>query len=337
MANLKTTYLGLELNSPLVVGASSLSSDPDKVKELEDAGAGAIVFKSLFEEQIQLEELELMSALEEYEERNAEMTRLFPSLKHAGPKEYLLRLKKAKSNLSIPLIASLNAMHDDTWIDWAKQIEETGVDALELNFFTTPRDFEMTGSDIIQKQIDTLKSVRSYVKIPIAVKLSSFYTNPLSVINRMDLEKINGFVLFNKMFQPDIDIEKEQLEQSIILSNSYDVRLAIRFAGLLYGNIHSDISSAGGIINGTDAIKTILAGASTFQVVSTLYQNGVGQIPIILSEIEKWMDSKGYKSIDEFKGKLSRKYMKDPFAYRRSQYVDIIMRSEEILKNKALI
>lgn len=337
MANLKTTYMGLELNSPLIVGASSLSSDSNKVKELEDAGAGAIVFKSLFEEQIQLEELELMSALEEYEERNAEMTRLFPTLKHAGPKEYLMKLKEAKSKLTIPLIASLNAMHDDTWIDWAKQIEETGVDAIELNLFTTPRDFEMTGSDIIQKQIDTLKSVRSYVKIPIAVKLSPFYTNPLSVINRMDLEKINGFVLFNKMFQPDIDIEKEELEQSIVLSSSYDVRLAIRFAGLLYGNVKSDISSAGGIITGTDAIKTILAGASTFQIVSTLYKNGVGQITKILDEIEKWMDSKGYKSINDFKGKLARKNMKDPFAYRRSQYVDIIMRSEEIIKNKTLI
>lgn len=335
MANLKTSYLGLELKNPLIVGASSLTSNPEKLNELE--GAGAIIFKSLFEEQIQLEELEIMNALEEYENRNAEMTRLFPTVKHAGPKEHLLKLKKAKESVSIPVIASLNAMHDDTWVDYAKEIEQTGVDAIELNFYTTPRDFEMAGSDIIQKQIDTLHAVRNAVKIPIALKLSPFYTNPLSVINRMDMEKIQGFVLFNKMFQPDIDIENEKLEQSIVLSNSHDVRLAIRFAGLLYGNIKADIASTGGIMDGSDAIKTMLAGASAFQVVSTLYQNGTKHISKILADIEKWMDSKGYKEINDFKGKLARKNLKDPFAYRRSQYVEIIMKSEEIMKKKTLL
>jgi dihydroorotate dehydrogenase (fumarate) len=334
MANLKTKYLGLELKNPLIVGACSLTSEPEKLSALEDAGA--IVFKSLFEEQIQLEELEMMNALDEYAERNAEMARLYPTVKHAGPKEHLMKLKKAKDSISIPVIASLNAVHDDTWIEYAKQIEQTGADAIELNFFTTPRDFEMTGSDIIQRQVDVLNNVARVVSIPIAVKLSPFYTNPLSAIKRMDLEKVKGFVLFNKLFQPDIDIEKETLEQTIVLSDSYDVRIAIRFAGLLYGNITANIASAGGIGSGHDAIKTILAGASAFQVVGSLYKNGAGQIKTILNEIEAWMDKKGYATLDDFRGKLARKNLKDPFAYRRSQYVELIMKSEELLKRKML-
>jgi dihydroorotate dehydrogenase (fumarate) len=334
MANLKTTYLGLDLKNPLIVGASSLTANPDKLAELEDAGA--IVFKSLFEEQIQYEEMELMNALGEYAERNAEMTKLFPLYKHAGPKEHLLKLKKAKESVSIPVIASLNAVYHDTWVDYAKQIEQTGVDAIELNLYITPRSFDMTGQDIIESQVDTINKVATVVSIPIAVKLSPFYTNPLSVIARMDIERVGAFVLFNKLFQPDINIDSETLEQNILLSDSYDARLAIRFAGLLYGNIKADIASAGGIMNGTDALKTILAGASAFQVVSTLYKNGPSQIKTILSEIEAWMDKKGYADINSFKGKLSRKNLKDPFAYRRSQYIDIIMQSDKYLMRNVL-
>ncbi len=334
MANLKTTYMGLELKNPLIVGASTLTANPDKLVQFEDAGA--IVFKSLFEEQIQFEELEMMNALDEYSERNAEMTNLFPTLKHAGPKEHLLKLKQAKQNLKIPVIASLNAIQEDTWIEYAKQIEQTGVDAIELNLYATPLNYDIAGADIIQEQIDTISNVSSYIKIPISVKLSPFYTNPLSVIGRMDIEKVKGFVLFNKLFQPDIDIEKESIEQTMVLSDSYDVRMAIRFAGLLYGNIKADISSAGGIMSGVDAIKTILAGASVFQVVSSLYKHGPQHIKTILSEIESWMDKKGYRNIEDFKGKLSRKNLKDPFAYRRAQYVDIIMNSDKYLKKSIL-
>ena len=332
MANLKTNYLGLELKNPLIVGASSLTQNPEKLSEFN--GAGAIVFKSLFEEQIELEEMEMMDALDEYSDRNAEMTSIFPNVKHAGAKEHLLKLKKAKEALDIPVIASLNAIHHDTWVEYAKEIEQTGVDAIELNLFITPRSFEMTGSDIIQSHVDTLNNVGKAIKIPISVKLSPFYTNPLSVINRMDIERVGAFVLFNKLFQPDIDIEKETLEQTIMLSSSSDARLSIRFTGLLFGNVKADIASAGGILTSSDAIKSILAGASAFQVVSALYKNGAGYIDQMLSEIEKWMDKKNYSQISEFQGKLARKNLSDPFAYRRSQYVDIIMRSEHIMKEK---
>lgn len=337
MTTLKTTYMGLELKNPLVVGASPLTSDLDVLKAIENAGAGAIVFKSLFEEQIQLEELEMQNELEEYTERHAEMIRLFPSLQHAGTKEHLHKLKKAKESIKIPIIASLNAMHPDTWIEYAKEIEKTGVDGIELNFYTTPKDFEVEGKIIIQSQLDILQDVRKSIKIPICVKLSPFYTNPLDVIKKMDGKEVQSFVIFNRMFQPDIDIDKEELTQSLILSSSNDLRLTLQFTGLLYDNIAADICSCSGIMNGTDAVKMLLAGATTFEIVSTIYQNGVGQITTILNEIETWMASKGYKSVEDFRGKLAKKNLKDPFAYRRAQYIEILMRTNEVLKKTKLV
>ncbi len=336
MSKLKTNYLGIELRNPLIAGASSLTSNIDTLEAIEKAGAGAVVFKSLFEEQIQLEELELENELQEYNERHAEMVKLFPTLKHAGPTDHLDKLKKAKDVLEIPVIGSLNAMHSDTWAEYAIAIADTGVDALELNFYTTPKNFEVEGKTIIQSQIDLLKDVKEKVKIPISVKLSPFYTNPLDVIRRFDETQVDGFVLFNRLFQPDIDIDKEELVQSIILSESNDHRLPLRFTGLLYGNIAADICAASGIMNGQDAVKMILAGASAFQVVSTLYKNGIDYITNILDQMEQWMDKKGYSSIDSFKGKLAKKNLHDPFAYLRAQYVDILLRSNEIIKTHTL-
>ncbi|MGD9977544.1 MAG: dihydroorotate dehydrogenase-like protein [Bacteroidales bacterium] len=336
MSKLKTTYLGLELKNPLIVGASSLTANPDTLKAIEAAGAGAVVFKSLFEEQIQLEELEMENELEEYNERHAEMVKLFPTLKHAGPAEHLAKLKKAKETLSIPVIASLNALHPDTWAEYALEVEKTGVDAIELNFYTTPKDFEVEGKTIIHSQVDILRSVRETLTIPVSVKLSPFYTNPLDAIRRFDETEVHGFVLFNRLFQPDIDIDREELIQTIILSSSNDMRLPLRFTGLLYGNVAADLCSATGIMNGSDAIKMILAGASAFQVVSTLYANGIEHITNILSDIERWMNQKNYRSIDDFRGKLAKKNLHDPFAYRRAQYVDILLRSNDILKTSAL-
>lgn len=336
MTKLTTTYMGIELRNPLIVGASSLTSNIDTLKAIEKAGAGAVVFKSLFEEQIQLEELEMENELEEYNERHAEMVKLFPTLKHAGPADHLAKLKKAKESLGIPVIGSLNAMHPDTWGEYAQAIADTGVDALELNFYTTPKDFEVEGKTIIQSQVETLISVKEKVKIPISVKLSPFYTNPLDVIRRFDETDVDGFVLFNRLFQPDIDIDKEELVQTIILSDTSDHRLPLRFTGLLYGHIAADICAATGIMSGHDAVKMILAGASSFQVVSTIYKNGIDHITEMLAQIESWMNKKGYKSLDDFRGKLAKKNLHDPFAYRRAQYVDILLRSNEIVKTNAL-
>jgi len=332
MIDLKTTYMGIELKNPLIVGASNLVTDHETLKELENAGAAAIVYKSLFEEQIQIEELGFEEEMAEYNERHAEMINLFPSMKHAGPKEHLMNLKKAKEILNIPLIASLNCVYEDTWIDYVEKIQETGVDGIELNFYAVPKDLDTEGHSIETAQINMLKKIKEKIKIPFSVKLSPFYSNPLNVIAKMDEVGVGAFVLFNKLFQPDFNIENNELVFPYNLSNPDDNRLALRYAGLLYNQINANICSNTGVYTGKDAIKMILAGADSVQIVSTLYKNKVTYIKTMLEEIEAYMQSKNYYKLDDFKGKLSKKSINDPYAYKRAQYVDILMKSDHIFK-----
>jgi dihydroorotate dehydrogenase (fumarate) len=330
--DLSTKYLGLTLKNPVIVGASNLVTDMNLLKKLEEAGAAAIVYKSLFEEQIQLENLEQYHAEEDYGTRHAEMGSMLPSIEDAGPAEFLFNLAKARQSVKIPVIASLNAVYDDTWYEYARKIEETGVDALELNFYAVPREFDIDDNSILQEQLDTLEGVKKAVKIPVSVKLSPFYTNPLYCIGEMDKKGADGFVLFNRLFQPDIDIEKESMHYPYMLSNEEDNRLPLRFAGLLHGNVKASICSNTGILNGKDVAKMIIAGADCVQVVSTIYKHGPKQIGKILEELKEWMAGKNYQSLADFKGKLSKKNIKDPYAYQRAQYVDILMKSNEIFK-----
>jgi len=332
MADLKTTYMGLELKNPVIVGASNLVTDMDALQQIEDAGAAAIVYKSLFEEQIQLERMQLDEGLEEYNERHAEMVTLFPKIQHGGPEQHLHLLKKAIEKVNIPVIASLNCVYDITWDDYAKKLEEAGVAALELNFYADPRNAEKQGKEIIDQQMAVLKKVIQNVNIPVSVKLSPFYTNILGLVHEMDNLGVDGFVLFNRIFQPDIDIEKEELVFPWFLSNEGDYRLSLRFAGLLHGNIKGSVCGNTGILTGEDVIQMLLAGADVVQVVSTLYKNGIGQLKNIINDLGQWMDKKGYAKIDDFKGKLSSNNINDPFAYKRSQYVDILMKSDGIFK-----
>jgi dihydroorotate dehydrogenase (fumarate) len=337
MANLKSTYMGIELKNPVIIGACNLMQDVAKVKEMEEAGAAAIVYKSIFEEQLQLEEMQMQDDLSEYNERHAEMTTLFPGMKHAGPKEFLMNLKKVKDAVNIPVIASINAIYKDTWVDYAKQIEEVGVDALELNFYSIPKDASMDEFSIIENEISIAKAVKDAVKIPVSVKLSPYYTNVLNVIEQLDKNKTDGFVLFNSLFQPEIDIESEEHYYPIKLSNKGDYKLPLRFAGLLYNKTKADVCASKGIFEGSDVVKLLLAGADVTQVVSVLYKNGISHVSKILSDLEKWMDSKGYKTINDFKGKLSKEKLNDPFAYKRAQYVDILMNSDEILRKHPVV
>ncbi len=283
MINLKTNYMGLELKNPIIVGASDLVSDLENIKAAEDAGAAAIVYKSLFEEQIQLERYQLDEEMNEYNERHAEMIDLFPSVDHAGPKEFLHNLRRARESVSIPLIASLNAVNKTTWLEYAKLIEDTGVNAIELNFYAIPRDFERQGEDIVKEQIDILREVKRSLNIPVSVKLSPFYTNVLKVISDMDKTGVDGFVLFNKMFQPDIDLKKEEHTSPFNLSAEHEYRLPLRFAGLLHGRIKAGICSSTGVYSGKDIIKLIMAGTDTVQVVSALYKHKISHIAKMLS------------------------------------------------------
>jgi dihydroorotate dehydrogenase (fumarate) len=337
MSDLKTNYLGLELKNPIILGASNLVNNLDNVKRAEENGVAAIVYKSLFEEQIQLERAQLDEQLDEYADRGAEMTSIFPNIEHAGPEEHLFNVARVKQNVNIPVIASLNAIIKESWIDYAQQIEKTGVDALEINFFYVPKTTDLDGHDVVKQQIEILKAVKSSVKIPVSVKLSPFYANPLHFVAQLEAAGADGVVLFNRMFQPDIDIEAEAHNTTLTLSNTDDHRLALRFAGLLHGNLKASICANAGIYTGADVIKMLLAGADCTQVVSTLYKNKIDYISTMLSDITSWMDKKGYKSIADFKGKLSNAKINDPFVYKRAQYIDLLLKSDEIFKKHPAI
>jgi dihydroorotate dehydrogenase (fumarate) len=337
MAEIKTTYMGLELKSPVIVGACGLTDNADKIKKIEAEGAGAVVFKSLFEEQINLESIELQEQLSAYDYRNAEMGTLFPKIEHAGPEEHLNRLRKAKESVNIPVIGSLNAVFKETWLEYAELIAETGIDALELNFYHIPKNVTKESSTIIEEQMELLYKIKNKIKIPVCVKLSPYYTNSLRVIDKMDKVGVNSFVMFNRQFQPDIDIDNEKLVQHYNLSNTDDFKLPLRITGWMYGKVKADLCGNTGIYTAKETVKLILAGAKAVEVVSTLYKNGIGQIGLINRDLKKWMDEKGYSKLDDFRGKLAMESVKDPFAYKRAQYVDILMRENEILGKHNLL
>ncbi|WP_321371485.1 dihydroorotate dehydrogenase-like protein [uncultured Draconibacterium sp.] len=337
MADLTTTYMGVELKNPLILGASNLVTKPDVIKQIEEAGIGAIVYRSLFEEQIQLESLQMDEELSEYENRNAEMTDLFPGLKHAGPKEHLYNVEKLVKSVDVPVFASLNAIYEPTWVEYAQELEKTGVAGLEINLYAVPGYFEVTGESIEDKQVQIVKAIKQVVKIPVSVKMSLFYTNPLNFIKKVDEAGADGYVLFNRFFQPEIDIEKEEYFYPWELSNPKDHMVGLRYAGLLHGNVEGSVCVSRGIYDANDVIKMLLAGTDVVQMVSTIYRNSPSVVSDILMDINKWMDDKGYKTLDDFRGKLSRKNMKDPFAYQRAQYVDILTKSEDIFKKYPMV
>jgi len=336
MAKLRTTYMGIELKNPIIIGASNMVTDHKFAKKLEEAGAAALVYKSLFEEQVLFERVQLQNDLEAFNETNPEMARLFPTVEHAGPKEYLMNLKKLKDSVDIPVFGSLNALHKDTWVEYASLIQETGVDGIELNFYTMPEEFDRDASMIEEQQLETLAAVKRVLKIPVAVKLSPFYSNPLHVISKMDDEDIDAFVLFNRFFQPDIDLENLKLQFPYNLTPESDNRLSLRFAGLLYGNINADICANTGVFTANDVLKMLLAGAASVQVVSAVMKNGADHIKVMLEGIERWMDAKGFEYINQFQGSLAREKVKDPFAYKRAQYVDILLKSRDFYKTYPL-
>ncbi|SHE43454.1 dihydroorotate dehydrogenase (fumarate) [Mariniphaga anaerophila] len=337
MADLSTTYMGIKLKNPLILGSNNLVVKPGVPEQLEEAGVGAIVYKSLFEEQVQLEDLQMSEDLAEYEYRNAEMERLFPVIEHAGPKEHLFNLEKLKKSVSIPVIASLNAIYEPTWIEYAKELEKTGVDGLELNLYAVPGYFEVSGQSIEDKQVQVVRAVKQAVNIPVSVKISLFYTNPLNFIKKVDEAGADAYVLFNRFFQPDVDVDAEEFYFPWNLSNRKDHLMALRFAGLLYGNLDGSICASRGVYNAKDVIKLVLAGADTVQLVSTIYKNKPEVVTEILKDLSNWMDEHEYKTLDDFRGKLSRKNLKDPFVYQRGQYVDILMKSDDVFKKYPMV
>ena len=330
MTKLAVKYMGIPLKNPIIVGASNMVNNMDTLKRLQDAGAAAIVFKSLFEEQVQLESIQLQDEMEIYNERNAEMITLHPDMDHAGPEEHLLKVKEAKAFLDIPLIGSLNCVFAETWIEYADLMEGTGVDALELNFFAVPRDLSRDAKSIEDEQVKIVEQVAGKAGIPVSVKLSPFYTNTLQVIKRMEKAGAKGFVLFNRMFEPDVNLDTLKHSTPFNLSNENDYRLALRYAGLLYKNTEASICSSTGIYTGKTVAKMILAGADAVQMVSALYKGKPELISEILSDLEKFMDANDFKTIADFRGMISKANVKDPYTYKRAQYIDLLLHSEKI-------
>ena len=330
--NLSTNYGGLIIKNPIVIGASNIVTNVENLVKLQEAGAAAIVYKSLFEEQIQLESYQLDQLQESYSNWDAEHSTLFPTANHAGAAEHLKQLKEARTRLTIPLIGSLNCVHDDSWLEYALKMEDTGIDALELNFYSTNIDFETTSEEIETKHLRALELVRAGVRLPLFVKLSPFYTNTLRLIARMDQSGVDGYILFNRLFQPDIDVDDEEHFFPYNFSSESDGRLALRYAGLLHKKVKGSIISNTGILTGRDVVKMLLAGADAVQVVSAIYKKGISTIAQMVREIENWMSIKEYGSLYDFQGKLAKENLADPFAYKRAQYVDILMKSEIFMK-----
>jgi dihydroorotate dehydrogenase (fumarate) len=324
--DLTTTYLGLKLRTPLVPSASPLSEDIDNIKRMEDAGASAVVLHSLFEEQLRQERAELVRHLEQGTESFAEALTYFPEPEefHLGPEEYLHHLANAKKTTSIPIIASLNCSSTGGWTEYARQIERTGADALELNIYHIPTDPALPGVKVEQTYLDILKAVKSEVTIPVAVKLSPFFSNFANMAKRLDEAGADGLVLFNRFYQPDIDLEALEVKPNILLSTPMAMRLPLRWIAILYLRLNASLAATSGLHRASDVLKMLMAGADVTMLCSALIRHGVQHISVIEREMVAWMEEHEYESVAQLKGSLSQKNCADPARFERVQYMRAI-------------
>jgi dihydroorotate dehydrogenase (fumarate) len=324
--DLSTTYLGLKLRTPLVPSASPLSEEIDSIKAMEDAGASAVVLYSLFEEQLVVDRAELVHNLEQGTESFAEALTYFPEPDdfRLGPEEYLGHISKAKKAVKIPIIASLNGSSTGGWTKYAKAIQQAGADALELNIYSIPTDLNLSSAKIEQAYIDILKAVKSEVTIPVAVKLSPFFTNFANMAKRLDKAGANGLVLFNRFYQPDIDLETLEVKPNILLSTPMAMRVPLRWIALLHGKLQANIAATSGIHRASDVLKMLMAGADVTMLCSALIRHGSGQIGVIERDLVAWMQEHEYESVAQLKGSMSQKNCADPSAFERAQYMKAI-------------
>ena len=321
--DLTTNYLGLKLRSPLVVAASPLSEDLDNIKRMEDAGAAAIVLYSLFEEQLRQDRLELNQHLQQGTESFAESLSYFPDAEEyrLGPEEYLKHVSAAKKATRIPIIASLNGSSTGGWTEYAKQIQKAGADALELNIYYIPTDMNLTGTVVELTYLEILKAVKAEVTIPVAVKLSPFFSNFANMAKRLDQAGADGLVLFNRFYQPDIELESLEVKPNILLSTPMAARLPLRWIALLHGRLQASLAATSGIHRASDALKMLMAGADVTMLCSTLLRHGIPQISLIERDLAGWLQEHEYESVKQLKGSLSQKNCPEPAAFERAQYM----------------
>lgn len=337
--DLTTTYMGLTLRSPLVPSAAApLTENVANVKRMEDAGAGAIVLHSLFEEQIRQERYELHHHLTYGTESFAEALTYFPEpeIFHVGVEEYLNHIRMAKQMVDIPIIASLNGSTVGGWIDYAQQIEQAGADALELNIYYVPTDMSMTGAEVEQNYIDILRAVKSAVQIPVAVKLSPFFSNMANMAKRLTEAGANGLVLFNRFYQPDINLEMLEVEPNVLLSTPQAMRLPMRWIAILYGRINASLAATSGIHKAPDVLKMLMAGASVTMLCSVLLRHGIEHIRVIEQEMREWMEVREYESVKQMQGSMSQQNCPDKSAFERVQYMRAIQsyKPESVMGNR---
>lgn len=333
MADLSTTYMGIALKNPVTVAASALSSKVDNILKAEAAGAGALVIRSLFEEQIRHEMHELDEALSQGAESYAEALSYFPAISHGEAKEHLFWVDRTRAATDMPLIASLNAVSRGQWVRYAKQLEDTGVNGLELNYYTVEADLTRDGVTAEKQMLDIVASVRAEVKIPIAVKLSPFYTSVGNVIQKLEATGVNGVVMFNRFLQPEIDPDQETVLHEMTYSTSAEMRVPLRWIALLYSKHTLDMAANTGIMESRDVVKALLAGATVVQVASTLFRNGIDHLASLVNGLETWMDNKGYGAVEDFRGKLSQQgFEGDSVMFERAQYLDFLMSRQRWVK-----
>ncbi|MEJ2596023.1 MAG: dihydroorotate dehydrogenase-like protein [bacterium] len=326
MPNLETTYLGLNLKNPIIVGSSGLTKSASKIKACEDAGAGAVVIKSLFEESLKQDDLGLDSSsmvhTEAYDYLRAEVNMQY------GPVEYCDIIKEAKKAVKIPVIASINCISPKWWPDFAKKVEASGADALELNVFPVVVDAINSSANVEQLYMDILDSVKSSISIPVAMKISMYITALPHLAIQMGRKGLDGLVMFNRFVEPDIDIKEMKLKTTFPFSDGDDINNVLRWIALLSGRVKSDLSATTGIHSSEAIIKLLLAGASTVQLASVLYKKGFKVINELLSEIENWMLEKKFDKVSDFKGKLNFMNIKTPDLYLRSQFMERVRNIE---------
>lgn len=325
--DLSTRYLGLTLRSPLVIGAAApLTDDLDTLLRLEDAGAAAIVLHSLFEEQIEQDNLDLYHRLQQGTESFAEALTYFPEpdVFHMGPAQYLEHIRRAKERLQIPIIASINGFTPGGWTDYARQIEQAGADALELNIYSIPTELHRLGADIEQEYLDILNSVRATVQLPIAVKLSPYFSNLANMAYRLSQAGADALVLFNRFYQPDIDVENLEVRPHLFLSTAQDMRLPMRWIAILYRKIAIDFAATGGIQHGIDVVRLVMAGATATMVVGALMRHGIGYLRQMEQELRHWLDEHDYESLAQLRGTMSQQYCPNPSEFERVQYMKVL-------------
>jgi dihydroorotate dehydrogenase (fumarate) len=326
--DLSTTYLGLHLPHPLMPGASPLCQDLGRARALEDAGAAVLVLNSLFEEQLVLEQMASLAFLDAHEDAYAEALTYFPGVEHfkLGPDEYLEHLERLKSAVAIPVIASLNGTSLGGWLNFAKLMHQAGADAIELNVYHLVTDPERSGEGIERRVVEMLRSVKEQLPIPVAVKLSPFYTSLAHFARQLDLAGADGLVLFNRFYQPDLDVEQLEVERRLQLSDPSELLLRLRWLAILHGHVDCSLAVTGGVHGALDVVKSVMAGAHAVQIVSALLREGPDKLARLRKELAEWLEQHEYESLSQMQGSMSLVRCPDPQAYERANYMEMLQR-----------